>query len=120
MFTHFAADFVAQTDAQARAKYKDINALLAHVLTYSVIMGLGGLFFGFFNNITWFTSVSVFTGSLFFVLVFFTHFCIDFVTSKVNHRLWAQKRVHDFFVSVGFDQFLHFVSLVLIVKFLNT
>lgn len=41
------------------------------------------------------------------------HWVIDYVTSRVNKRLWAAERVHDFFVSVGFDQLLHYIVMLL-------
>jgi len=40
------------------------------------------------------------------------HFVVDYNTSRVTSRLWQEKRVHDFFVVVGFDQLLHSITLL--------
>lgn len=37
----------------------------------------------------------------------------DYFTSRLNSKLWAQGRTHDFFVAVGFDQVLHYIQLIL-------
>ncbi len=69
----------------------------------------------------------------FMVITFIAHTVIDYFTSRLNSKLWARaeywrKRtetdspgypelqgrfVHRFFVSIGFDQLLHFIQLLL-------
>jgi hypothetical protein len=36
----------------------------------------------------------------------------DFVTSRISSRLYAKGDIHNFFVVVGFDQFLHYSALI--------
>lgn len=55
---------------------------------------------------SWLTSVflwAAFNGVM--------HFGVDYITSRVNKSLYEQNRIHDFFVSVGFDQWVHFFFL---------
>jgi hypothetical protein len=103
LVTHWFADFICQKDWQAKNKSKNNIALLRHVLNYTLILAFVSAFFVGFQP-AW----------MFFVLVNgFLHWCTDWVTSRINSSLWEQKRVHDFFVSVGFDQLIHQFCLIL-------
>jgi hypothetical protein len=39
------------------------------------------------------------------------HFLTDWVTSRATSALYKEERYHDFFVVIGFDQLLHYVTL---------
>lgn len=95
LFIHWLADFVLQNDWMAQNKNKNLFALSTHVLIYYFI-----LLIGTFNSLWAFFNCGL-------------HFLIDFVTSKINAKLWQNKKIHWFFVSVGFDQFLHTAILLL-------
>jgi hypothetical protein len=103
---HWFADFVLQTHWEATNKSKNNEALTMHVLTYSTV---------------WFiiaNTYSVITGNylmvaLFAPITFVCHWVTDYFTSRLNSKLWAKGDVHNFFVSVGFDQVLHYVQLFL-------
>jgi hypothetical protein len=84
---HFVGDFVLQTNWQAQNKSKNWEALGRHVLVYSLCFA-------------W-------LGANFVVATFVFHFLTDAVTSRINSKLWAEKRVHGFFVGVGADQLIH-------------
>ena len=84
---HFISDFFLQSDKMALNKSKNAWVLLLHCIIYSII------FIGF--------------GWKFVILVFVSHFIIDFVSSKVSAGFWRSGQRHWFFVSVGFDQLLH-------------
>ena len=104
LFLHWVFDFVFQTDYMARNKSKSVKALASHVAIYS----LWGLLIGL-----------TFTKGLLLVgFLFITHFVIDFITSKINTKLWQAQKVHWFFVSVGFDQFLHYVTILWFISYL--
>jgi hypothetical protein len=105
---HFIADFVLQTDAQAKAKSKSNNALLAHTGIYSLFFLVAGLFCGGI----------IFAGK-FALITFLAHTVTDYFTSRLNSWLWAKGDVHNFFVSVGFDQVLHYAQLLLTFYYLN-
>jgi hypothetical protein len=97
---------VFQTDWQAQNKSKNNKALLSHTWTYSLIWFTFGSFYAMSdpNYVPW-------SLSLFVLITFVAHTITDYFTSRLNSKLWAKGDVHNFFVSVGFDQVLHYVQL---------
>jgi uncharacterized membrane protein YagU involved in acid resistance len=102
---HWFADFVIQTDRQAKGKSKNWSDLLEHTFVYSIIFGFA---FCFFLQPY---KYGVFTPSLFFLITFICHTITDYFTSRLNSKLWEKGEVHNFFISVGFDQVLHYIQL---------
>lgn len=102
LFIHWIADFIMQTGWQATNKSKRNDALLYHTISYSLI---------------WLLPVSCMLGLIygvyFVVITLFCHTITDFITSRINTKLWKENKVHLFFVSIGFDQFLHFIQLII-------
>jgi hypothetical protein len=116
---HWIADFVLQTDKEAKGKSKNWSDLLSHTVTYSFVWFIVGIVYMFFN-IIWEDGYMEQNGTLlincmvyFPLITFITHTTTDYFTSRLNSRLWAKGDVHNFFVSVGFDQVLHYVQLFL-------
>lgn len=107
---HWFADFVLQTDKQAKGKSKNWGDLLSHTGNYSLVWFLIVLLFGIFNkNQT--TEYYVYITILFVLITFICHTITDYFTSRLNAKLWAKGDAHNFFVSVGFDQVLHYIQL---------
>lgn len=118
---HWFADFVLQTDKQAKGKSKNWSDLLGHTFTYSLVWLCVGFFiylnqFKPFNpehnemmNQYWNHYIPL--GLLFALITFIAHTITDYFTSRLNARLWAKGDTHNFFVSVGFDQVLHYIQL---------
>ena len=104
---HWFADFVLQTDWQAKNKSKDNFALLFHVTTYTICIFVCGIFF-LTNELT-LQNIKIWEVWAFLNGV--VHFGVDYVTSRINTYLWNKGRVHDFFVMVGFDQVIHYACL---------
>jgi hypothetical protein len=102
LFVHWIADFVLQSDWQAKNKSKNNAALIAHVSSYTIALLVYGLLF-----------LPVELAYPWALINGFLHLCVDYVTGRINTYLWSKGRVHDFFVSVGFDQFLHIATLLL-------
>ena len=100
---HFVADFVLQTDWQAKNKSTNWTALHRHVMVYATVLGVAVSFMGL--------SAADCVG--FWSLTYCTHFVTDAITSRINSRLWQQGRVHGFFVGVGADQLIHAWTLTL-------
>ncbi len=99
LFLHFIGDFFAQTDEMALNKSSSLKYLAEHAFAYSIPFIMFCFLFKF--------------SYLFVVINTFTHFSIDYVTSKISKILWLKEKRHDFFVLIGFDQFIH-VSILMI------
>ena len=93
LFVHWVADFAFQSHKMAMNKSTDVRWLLYHCAVYAAFFIPFGIRFAL-----WMLS---------------THYVIDYVTSRINKRLWAEEKIHDFFVCIGLDQFLHFVCLAM-------
>lgn len=104
LIIHWVADFVLQTHKQAVGKSKNWSDLLGHTFTYSITWLIPIILF-FPNN--WTTSQYVLTSLLFGGITFVFHTITDYFTSRLNSYLWAKGNIHNFFVSIGFDQILH-------------
>lgn len=103
---HWVGDFVLQTHWQAQNKSKDIEALLRHVGTYTVL--LAGVTPFIFVHQT--QTTSILTGMLFVVTNGCLHFGTDYFTSPWTARYFG-KDWHKFFVVMGFDQLIHHITL---------
>ena len=97
IFTHWVADFILQTDWQAKNKSTNNIALLRHVSTYTICLAIFSLLYKF--SFEWI----ILNGVL--------HFVTDYITSRINSALWKKGDVHNFFVMVGFDQLIHYGCL---------
>jgi hypothetical protein len=95
MLLHWAADFVLQSDRVALSKSEKNSVLGEHCIIYSLPMAFPFLAFGF-------TAAAVAFSTL-----LLSHFVIDYVTARLNKKFWLNNKRHEFFVMVGFDQFLH-------------
>ena len=105
LFIHFIADFVLQSHDEEINKSHSNYYLTMHVLTYSAVWLCVGNIYSIItknNNMEFFC-----------VITFISHWITDYFTSRNNAKLWAKGNMHNFFVGVGFDQFLHFVQLLL-------
>lgn len=112
LFIHWVADFIMQNDDMAQGKSKSAFWLLTHTMTYTLCWSVPILimFYIFNTGNTW---VITSKATLFLFITFVAHTITDYFTSRLNSKLWNEKKVHWFFVSVGFDQFLHFAQLLL-------
>lgn len=103
LFLHWLGDFVFQTDAMAKNKSTSWMWLCHHITAYQTV-----LFVGLVPVLGWKVAgvYALANGGL--------HFLVDAVTSRINSYLWKNGKVHWFFVSIGFDQFLHTAGLLLL------
>ncbi len=118
IFIHWVADFVLQTDWQAQNKSKNNFALLSHTSNYTLVWLVPmGFIFGIpKENAT--TEWIVWSTLYFCMITLVAHTITDYFTSRLNSKLWAGGKVHYFFVSVGFDQVLHYGQLFLTYHYL--
>ena len=131
---HWFADFVLQTDKQAKDKSKNWSDLLEHTLSYSTIWFIVG-------NLLWILYDDIWIGAKFALITFIAHTITDYFTSRLNSKLIPKREYahnygnvidkysffryktenwHNFFVSVGFDQVLHYIQLFLTYYYLKT
>jgi len=109
LWHHFIADFVCQTDWMAKNKSSNYKALLAHVAVYTVVLGSGiSSFFYFADVMPIDYTLVVFWALLNGIL----HGVVDFCTSRASSYFWSKGDTHNFFVVIGFDQFLHSITLI--------
>lgn len=102
LFIHWVTDFVLQSNEMALQKSENEWVLGKHCLVYSLPLALPFLIFGL---------PKAFVA---FVVFGMTHFAIDYVTARLNKKYWLNNKRHEFFVMVGFDQFLHFTVILLL------
>lgn len=114
LFVHFVADFMAQTDWMAQNKSKNPLALFSHAVVYGLFtLILVGIF------LCGGRTVNDAEMLVFYVIVnTISHFCIDMITSQCTSYLWKKQDVHNFFVVVGGDQWLHTSIIILTYKWL--
>lgn len=107
IFAHWVSDWVLQSHWMASNKSSSLKALTLHTGAYTLSMLL--LCLGA-NQLypTIFSAVTIIVWTLANGLV---HGGIDFFTSKLTARLWSEKDWHNFFVAIGFDQLLHYLTL---------
>jgi hypothetical protein len=106
---HWIADFVFQAEEWSLGKSKAWSPLLKHTATYSLV---------------WLLPVWIFTGSLygaflFSVFSFVAHTITDYFTSRIVSKKFADhyygSPIPNFgaFSTIGFDQVLHYVQLII-------
>jgi hypothetical protein len=109
LFIHWVADFVMQRDEIAKSKSKSIVVLNIHSLEYIAVWFLPL----FYYSMTIEEPYKLLSFIGFMIITYVSHFITDYYTSRLNARLWKKGKSHRFFVSVGFDQLLHYGQLFL-------
>lgn len=102
LINHFVADFLAQTDKQAKAKSSSNRALFMHVLTYSLI---------WFPSAMYLLDRSYILVPIFISITFCAHFITDYITSRLVKKQFDKQNFHNGFVFIGLDQMLHYLQL---------
>ena len=114
LFLHWVGDFVLQSHTMSVNKSKNWGVLTFHVGVYSFTLWIGLLL----TNLV--SPLEPLLTEKFLVITFFTHFLTDAITSRITSRLWAAGQTHNFFVMIGLDQFIHFVTLFVALRWLLT
>jgi len=120
LFAHWISDFVLQSGWMATNKSKNWLALGSHVVVYTASMGFLMLIFGSIVAAAFSTTISgaimIITPLAFVKWIALNgalHFITDAITSRITARLWKKNDMHNFFVVVGFDQFIHYSCLII-------
>jgi hypothetical protein len=99
---HFVGDFVLQTRWMAENKSRSFQALTAHVLTYGAALWVGlAVAQRPLLDATYYAGCNL-----------LIHFGVDAVTSRITTYWWKKQNLYAFFTTIGFDQFLHAVTLL--------
>lgn len=111
LIVHWFGDFVLQTDEQAKGKSNSWKFLLFHTVVYSTCFWIASIVYIAVTgnyNMGWLAPIT-----------FIFHTFTDYYTSRVNAQLYSEGKTHQFFVSVGFDQLLHFAQLIITYQILK-
>lgn len=103
LFVHFLADFVFQTREMGVKKSKSTYWLTTHVVTYTLVTTLFWAFFFSVRNVDTLITIAS--------LTFASHWLTDYVTSKVSSYMYTKKQFYFFFMTIGFDQWAHALTL---------
>ena len=106
---HWLGDFVLQSDWMGQNKSKSFEALLAHVGVYMAVLMVATPII--LRRVDLATAAFVAFNSI-------VHLAVDFVTSRGTTWLYKRERRHDFFVLIGFDQWIHHSVLILTLAWL--
>lgn len=103
---HYISDFLLQNKYMAENKSSSLEALLVHTCVYGM----------FWMILTMFLFNDMILSVIFGLITFVTHTIIDFVTSKINSKLYKNGKIRLFFNVIGFDQVLHYLVLWFLFK----
>lgn len=118
LIIHTIGDFLFQSDWMAINKSKNWKALGLHVSVYSLCFVYWGLPFVAITFLTHFLTDAV-TSRITSKLWFFTPLDVHYTMNSNQYRqLWVSKggNRHWFFVTIGIDQLIHFITLALTYK----
>lgn len=104
LVVHWIFDFFLQTDEMAKGKSSSNMWLGIHAGVYSL-----GLLLITILNFNLFASPGLVFS--FWILNVIAHFFTDYVTSRASSLLWKDSKIHDFFVVIGCDQLLHYITI---------
>lgn len=113
LFIHWVADFIYQDEEWAINKSIDNNALLKHTITYSIVWYIPMIFI-----------LGIWKSTIFVTITFILHTLTDYFTSRIVSKKFQNKEygsnIPNFgaFTIIGFDQFLHYIQLILTYKLL--
>jgi membrane-bound metal-dependent hydrolase YbcI (DUF457 family) len=141
LIIHYIADFIVQTDKQAKGKSKNLEDLLNHTLTYSLCWFIVGYIIAYFQNTMYERGMYIAYSVIFFFITFVCHTITDYFTSRLNNRLAPKEETimlkyeqmypepfvrfpegrsyHNLFIGIGGDQVLHYIQLFLTYYFLK-
>tara|TARA_R110000782_G_scaffold15939_2_gene46095 strand:- start:5214 stop:5597 length:384 start_codon:yes stop_codon:yes gene_type:complete len=114
LLIHWLGDFVLQTSHMAIRKSTSNYYLGMHVTVYTVttILGWFLLFLIYGIHATW---VQYFCAGL---AIFSMHFLTDYITSRITGKYYKQQKNHEFFVTIGFDQWLHYLQIFIVYNYI--
>ena len=101
MLWHFISDWLLQADWMAIGKSKRFGfnkSMISHIGVITLAWIPFGFIFGLLNALS--------------------HWIIDAISSQFTSYFWKKEQRHWFFVTIGFDQFLHMFCLFGLLEFI--
>lgn len=99
LLVHWVADFVCQTDEMAINKSSSNAWLFTHTGVYACFLLMFGPVYAIVN--------------------WAAHTLTDYCSSRASSYFWKKNDRHNFFVVIGFDQFLHIAVLILTIPLMG-
>jgi hypothetical protein len=109
LILHFVFDFILQSHYMAANKSKSNMALLMHVVVYTI---------GLEIMVSLFTFLNLYQSLAFIVINASMHFVTDYITSRKSSKLFNVDW-HNFFVVIGLDQLIHYITLFSTLELIN-
>jgi len=107
--SHWVGDFAAQSRRIALSKSSSNKALTEHVCFYTVALFWGVTIYSGFQH-----HPSLYRMYAFVAINGTLHWITDYITSRINARLWTQNDQREFWLMIGADQWLlHLPTLIL-------
>lgn len=118
LIIHWVADFILQSDANAKGKSSSWIHLLSHTFIYSLVwIPCVLVYLHYTSEIS--PLLRIFETLAFVVITFISHTITDYITSREVKKLFAKNDHHNGFILIGFDQMLHYVQLFLTLKLIG-
>jgi len=92
LFLHWIGDFCLQTRKMAEEKSSSNKWLAIHCGAYTLPLLLIDIKYAILNG--------------------FIHMGVDYVSSRMSKKFYFKNKMKEFWIVIGFDQFLHTVSLI--------
>lgn len=109
LLVHWFADFVLQTRHIATRKSTSNYYLTLHVLIYSFATIMLWVFLFILDS----AKITPYTLFGSFIITFVTHWITDYITSRYTTKFFLAKKDKEFYSMIGFDQWVHAVTLFL-------
>ena len=101
LVAHLVGDFVLQDDATAKRKSSDNTVLLTHCISYVIPLSFIAI------------VVPIIPVCIFIVTNIILHFITDYTSSRLTSYYWKKDDRHKFFLVIGIDQTIHYITLIL-------
>lgn len=117
-FSHWIGDFVLQDTtkkSRKKIKYKNLKHIIPHTLLYTSILTILVNVLQIFYVIN---SIYYLSFLYFFLITYLTHFFTDLYVTKYGQILLKRNHRHHYVMLIGFDYFVHIVTLFATINFL--
>jgi hypothetical protein len=116
LLVHWVADFVLQNDKMALNKSTSNYWLGMHVMVYSFATIVLWFIFFWITDLHQYVKFHQYVEA--YLALFIMHFITDYITSRITGKYFRAKKNHEFFVTIGFDQWLHYVQIFTVFNYI--